>query len=170
MKRNAIVLSVIALVLVLGTAIGTTWSFFTTYAETIGGLPIAFSDRTQIPPIIHEDFFNWTKRVTLESQEGAEPMYVRVKAFSGSQYELVYGSNDGRWTLGEDGFYYYNQVLNGGQTTSELLIRIENIPADAVDKDTFNVIVVYEYTPVLYRADGTPYADWNTRVNNGGNE
>ena len=32
---------------------------------------------------------------------------------------------------------------------------------------TFNVVVIYESTPVLYREDGTPYADWNAVLDSG---
>ena len=31
-------------------------------------------------------------------------------------------------------------------------------------KDSFNVVVVQECTPVLYTEDGTPYADWNKKI------
>ena len=31
----------------------------------------------------------------------------------------------------------------------------------------FNVVVIYESTPVMYREDGTPYADWNVVLDNG---
>ena len=32
------------------------------------------------------------------------------------------------------------------------------------DQGSFNVVVIYETTPVLYREDGTPYADWSAKV------
>ena len=169
MKRNTLILSLVALVLVICAGMGTTWSYFSTYAETAGGVPIAFNDRTEIIRI-EEEFSDWTKHVVLKSDANSNPVFVRVKAFSGLPYDLTYYAPFGNWTLGDDGFYYYNEILNGGGSTNELQIRINNVPANAADKDNFNVVVVYEYTPVLYAADGTAYADWNARVDNGGNK
>ena len=40
-------------------------------------------------------------------------------------------------------------------------VRISGIPEG---EESFNVAVVYETTPVQYRADGTPYADWEVRL------
>lgn len=97
----------------------------------------------------------------------SEPVYIRVKAFCGSEYSLVFSDESGKWTPGEDGYYYYSDIVNGGGTTDELLVKIENVPEDVTDADSFNVVVVYESTPVLYREDGTPYADWNSKVNTG---
>ena len=42
--------------------------------------------------------------------------------------------------------------------TKELLAEI-TIPEDL--KDSFNVVVIQECTQVLYKEDGTPYADWS---------
>lgn len=33
--------------------------------------------------------------------------------------------------------------------------------------DSFDVIVVQECVPVSYREDGTPYADWNRKIEDG---
>lgn len=45
-------------------------------------------------------------------------------------------------------------------------MKIDNIP-EGKDGAQFNVVVTYECTPVLYNADGTPYADWTTILDNG---
>jgi hypothetical protein len=87
---------------------------------------------------------------------------VRARAFSGSQYPLEY-SGDG-WSLGNDGYYYYGDILSASESTSELLVQISGVPVNADNDTSFNVIVVYESTPVLYKEDGTPYADWNAKV------
>ena len=42
--------------------------------------------------------------------------------------------------------------------TKELLAEI-TIPEDL--KDSFNAVVIQECTQVLYKDDGTPYADWS---------
>ena len=45
-------------------------------------------------------------------------------------------------------------------STDALDVRIENVPDDVDDPSSFNVVIVYETTPVRYHEDGTPYADW----------
>lgn len=58
--------------------------------------------------------------------------------------------------------------MPGGKTAKELSVRIGNVPEEELkDGLTFNVIVIYESTPVLYREDGTPYADWNAVLDSG---
>ena len=44
------------------------------------------------------------------------------------------------------------------EITNALKATSEDAPAE------FNVIVVEECTPVLYKADGTAYADWNNVI------
>ncbi|MFR5585123.1 MAG: hypothetical protein ACLTLQ_16080 [[Clostridium] scindens] len=76
--------------------------------------------------------------------------------------EPVYSSvlgEAGAWEERDsDGYWYYNDVLPAGGMTKELLAEI-TIPEDL--KDSFNVVVIQECTQVLYKDDGTPYADWS---------
>ena len=81
-------------------------------------------------------------------------MYIRAKAFCGSAYDLVTWMNPADWSLGEDGYYYYDGIVNGGEVTEELQVRIENVPEDITDPASFNVVVVYESTPVRYDEAG----------------
>nr|WP_300816656.1 hypothetical protein [uncultured Acetatifactor sp.] len=156
----------LAAVTVAGASVGQAWAYFTTYAEAAGGYTIRLGDRTEI----REDFSDWTKHVVIDSQEGSQPVYVRARAFCGSQYELVY-SGDG-WTQAGD-YYYYNDILYGGQETNPLDIRIEGIP-ETPDKDYFNVIVIYESVPVQYHEDGTAFSiqetDWSQVLDTGSTE
>ena len=63
-------------------------------------------------------------------------------------------------------FLYYDQILPAGETTATKLNVSYTFPAtDSEDAPAeFNVIVVEECTPVLYKADGTAYADWNNVI------
>ena len=96
-------------------------------------------------------------------------MYIRVRAFCGSQYTIVY-SGEG-WILGSDGYYYYNTIVNGGGTTAPLDLKIEGIPEEPEAMESFNVVVIYESTPVKHREDGTPYSvqetDWSEILDTG---
>ncbi len=162
------VLALAAAFTVASAGIGTAWSYFTTYAEAAGGYTIRLGDRTEI----REDFSDWTKHVTIDNQESSEPVYIRVRAFCGSQYTIVY-SGEG-WTLGDDGYYYYDRIVDGGGKTATLDLKIEGIPEDPETMESFNVVVIYESTPVKYHEDGSPYSveetDWDEILDTGSTE
>ena len=160
MKRKSIFVAAFAAVMAAATSVGSAWAYFTTYAEAQGGYTISLGDETRV----EEEFSDWTKHIAITSAEGSEPAYIRVKAFSGSQYTFVYSDSAGKWEPGEDGYYYYADIVEGGQTTEPLDVRIEDIPEDAQE---FNVVVVHESTPVQYDGDGEPYADWNIKLDSG---
>ena len=163
MKKINIFLLALSVVLVLAASIGSAFALISTYADARGGYVVELGDTD-----IKEEFSDWTKRVVVTSTEDNQPVYVRARAFAGNQYELRY-SGDG-WTVGEDGYFYYDEILYGGESTTELRVQINNIPEDIVPGDSFDVFVIYETTPVQHREDGTPYSDWNLRVSSGGDE
>ncbi len=156
MKKIGVVLAALAAVVAIGSGTGVAWAYFTTYAEAQGGQNLELGDWTEI----EEDFYDWTKHVSIVSEPGSQPVYIRAKAFCGGDYLLEYSSESGKWEPGGDGYYYYGDILNGGETAEELLVRIQGIPADEEleDGDSFNVVVIYESAPVRYGADGTPLA------------
>lgn len=159
MKKLYLSLASLAAVAVLGASLGVAWAYFTTYAEAKGGYLLRLGSETRI----EEEFTNWTKHLSVSNNEGSGPVYVRARAFCGSAYTLTYSSGSGKWRDGGDGFYYYDEILYGGQTADPLDVRIDGIPADGdlEDGDGFNVVVVYESTPVAYDGDGNPKpADW----------
>lgn len=163
MKKKTVFLTALAVILVLTAAIDSAWAYFTTYAEAKGGHALSLGDETKV----EEDFSSWTKHVSIQSDADSEPVYIRVKAFCGSEYKLVFSDKSGKWSPGADGYYYYSDIVNGGEATAELQVKIENVPEDVTDAESFNVVVIYESTPVLYREDGTPYGDWTNKVNTG---
>ena len=159
------VLACAAVLTVASAGIGQAWSYFTTYAEASGGYTIHLGDRTEIT----ESFTEWTKHVVIANEESSEPVYIRVRAFCGSQYTIAY-SGEG-WTAGSDGYYYYNSAVDGGGSTGALDVKIENIPENPEDRESFNVIVIYESTPVRYHEDGSAYTveetDWSELLDTG---
>ncbi|MBQ9250334.1 MAG: hypothetical protein IJ179_08190 [Oscillospiraceae bacterium] len=148
----------LAVVLILGSSIGTAVAYFTTYAETKGGYVIRLGGETEI----EEEFSDWTKHVVITSRENSSPVFVRVKAVSGKHYPLeISGSG---WSLGAGDYWYYNDVLPGGSQTSQLDIAIKDVPAsEAREGDEIDVAVVYECVLAIYKADGSPDPDtaWN---------
>lgn len=158
---------ILAVVLTAGSSIRPAWAYFTTYARAENGFPIRLGDITTI----EETFQDWEKTVTITNGADSEPVYVRAIAYCGSAYSLIYTDASGKWSLGADGYYYYSDPLAGGETADPLVIQIRDKDGNRVsgveDATTFNVIVMYESTPVLYNEDGTPYADWNQVVDAG---
>lgn len=133
-------------------------AYFTTYVTAKGGYEIAWHKE-----MIKEEFSDWTKTITISSAQDSIPVYVRAKAFSGSKYKLTYTGED--WTCREDGYYYYNAALKGGETTTPLYVKISDIPEKPENNENFNVVVIYETVPVSYDEEGnmiTPeHADWS---------
>lgn len=170
MKKKSVLLFAIAIVLILATSVSGALAYFTTYAEAKGGHTVYLSS---VGTSIEGEFSNWTNRVSVYNDFDGQPVYVRAKAFIGSKYDLLYAGEG--WTLGDNGFFYFDEILNGGETTSELLIKIENVPSgdelremqELLQSIHFNAIVIYEATPVLYDENGNPYADWSLII--GGN-
>ncbi len=162
MKKKNILLAALAVSLTLSAGVGSAWAYFTTYAQARGGYTIELGDKTTV----EEDFSAWTKHVAITSNADSEPVYVRARAFCGQDYNLVYSGSE-KWTPGADGYYYYSDILNGGETTDVLDVRIENVPEEIEDAAAFNVVVIYETTPVRYHEDGEPYADWTATLNTG---
>lgn len=157
MKRWNAALAALALLLLLGGGIRGAMAYFTTYTVAEGGYEIRFGNDVDLT----EEISAWTKRLVVRNKPGSEPIFVRAKALCGSAYLLQYDSPNGSWTAGDDGYYYYENILLGGEFAEELDIHIGSVPEDPAHGDGFHVVVVYETTPVLYREDGTPYADWN---------
>lgn len=166
--KSLLALSAVALVSLA--SVGSANAYFTTYVQAGGGYTVELGDRT----VIQETVSNWVKHFSVTSQADSEPIYIRARAFSGSQYILQYSNPDntpegaGTWVDGRDGYWYYSnpdgslKVVNGGESTSELLIEITNPPEN--NTVTFNVVVVYESTPIQYHEDGTAYADWTKKL------
>lgn len=153
-NKKSLCLAAAALTLTAGISAGTAMAYFTTYTEASGGVTLNMGFSETIPK---EDFSKWTKHVSVENT-GDYDCYVRVKALAGSKYQdgLQYSDSDGKWTPGEDGYYYYSDPIASGESTSVLDIRINSKESDA----SFNVVVVQESTKVLYNENNETYADW----------
>lgn len=168
-KNLKFIIAAAAAGLVLAAGVGSTIAYFTTYAESAGGYTISLGDREEI----NETVVDMTKHVTISSKEDSQPVFVRVRAFTGSIYNLVYSGSG--WTDGGDGWWYYNETVPGGGTTSELVVNINNVPEDNKDDDSINIAVVFESTLAIYKYNSAAdsyeaYADWNLILDEGGDE
>ena len=161
MRRKEILLAAAALTLTAGVVftpkIHSADAYFTTSTGAAGGRTLQVGSN----PDIEEEFSGWIKTVIVSNGEDSQPVYVRARAFGGSAYTLQYQDESGRWTAGEDGYYYYSDIVGAGESTSPLRVGIDGIPEEG---GSFNVAVIYESTPVQYHEDGSPYADWEIRL------
>ena len=154
-KRMNIISAALAVGLVCISSVHSANAYFTTNVTAKGGYEVSWKHQESI----EERFENWSKYVKITSEAGSVPVYVRVKAFAGSTYQLTYEGS--QWTE-KDGYYYYNSALPGGEATEELRIGIGNISVNLKDGMNFNVVVVYETIPAQYGVD--PWnADWTQK-------
>ena len=166
MKRLNIVLSGLLLVMILSMCIAPAMAYFTANTEAEGAVPITLGDREEID----EDFDDWVKHVTITSEKDSEPVFIRAKVFYSVASGLTVSISGSGWSLGEDGYYYYSEIVKAEQSTSVLDVAIGNITQNAEEGDEFNVIVIYESAPVRYEPDGTAYADWDHVLDTGTEE
>lgn len=151
-------LSSVAAMLVLGTAAAPSMSYFTTYVEAKGSIPIQIEE---VIPEFEEKYEGGIKTITVHNK-GEGPCYVRLKAFAGSEIALAY-AGDG-WTQESDGYYYYSAVLQPGDDAAQLMITITH--GETLDH-SYNVTVVQEAAPIFYdeagnvAANGPDYVGWN---------
>ncbi len=169
MKKKQIFLGFLAAGLVMSSSVGSAWAYFTTYVEARGGEVISLGDETSVT----EEFSQWTKHIRITSDADSKPVYVRAKAFC-SAYEIQYidpnaaDPDSEKWTPGADDYYYYSGIVEGGGETTELLVHIKDVPSEEVDQKDFNVVIIYETTPVQYDENGKPLPaseiDWNDKL------
>lgn len=159
--RKNLCLAAVALTLTAGLGVGSAMAYFTTYATASGGASLSLNNTVTIP---EEEVVNWTKNVIIQNT-GETDCYVRVQVFAGEKYQnsLQYSDENGKWTPGGDGYYYYSDIVPAGGQSEKLMIHIDNLDSE----DDFNVIVVQESTPVLYDENNEPYADWSRVMDSG---
>ena len=156
MKQGKWFLFLLSLVLVLSMSVGAAYAFFTASVTPRGGYVLRIGYTPQISEKLEGD-----KHVTLISEAGAPTVFVRAKAYTGVQFQQHLSYTGENWMKGkqnEDFFYYYILPLEGGSSTSELLVHVSTdlFPAETQPGDEVNVIVVYESTPAVFSADGKP--------------
>lgn len=182
MKRKNLILSIFALLLIACAVINPAAAYFTDNTNAAGSIPLQFQYKTEI----HEDFEDWLKTVQIENTRypipgnteiESDPIWVRVRAFSGETYPLVENKEgNGNWVLkdfGDDGLWWeYQLPLAAGELTGPITFEITGIPEkDAEDHQftSFNVAVVYESTLVHYDENGNVKpADWSIILDTSG--
>ena len=85
MNKRKWLLALLALVMILTAAIQPAMAYFTTYTRAKGGYTV-YRDATTT---IDEQYEDWVKYVTITSVDG-EPVFVRARAYTGSEVLKVY--------------------------------------------------------------------------------
>ena len=87
----------------------------------------------------------------INQNTGKADCFVRVKVIAASQFDIqASGSN---WSLSDDGYWYYSQVVPVGGKTEPIVAAIT---VSEKVKTSFNVVVVQECAPVTYDENGNP--------------
>lgn len=155
--KTKLIFTIIFTIIIILALITMVYAYFTSYAVAKGVKEISF-DFAKIENVITND--NKTLHVS-QNNVSNTPCYIRIKAFAGSKAQLRYSSQNGKWILGDNDYYYYSDVVLPNSSTEEILIDTLDIPSNV---DNFNVFVVAEATRVYYNESGEPYADWTERV------
>ena len=157
LHKKPLIMAAATLALTGTLAVGSAMAYFTTYTTAGGGVKMNMGFTETIP---HETIKDG-KHVTI-TNNGNYDCFVRVKAFAPVAVALTYNAPDDGWTKGkgDDDYWYYDDVLPAKATTTELTIKY-TFPSGDDKPEEFNIVVIQECTPVLYKEDGTPYADWN---------
>lgn len=157
---KVMLMSAAALGMTAALTIQSSMAYFTTYVSGGGSHPVTLGAQTEI----HEEVTDMTKHIVIRNTSEMNDCYVRVKVFYAEPFDIAYtdvGGGSGSWSQGEDDFWYYSGILAPGETTGTLDAKI-SVPEN-FDRDSFNVVVIQECTPVLYDENGNPYADWSVK-------
>ncbi len=163
MKKLVKILAAVAFILTAALSVKPAMAYFTTHTQARGYKTLKLTDKTEIKePDVKEN----TKHIVI-SNAGPQTCFVRARAYAPSAvdgYDLTYSTDTSTGTGGtweKDGdWYVYSLPLAAGESTSELLVKIDNIPEDE-DLEKFNIVVIYETVPAMYDEDGKPKADWS---------
>ena len=152
--KYIIIISVVIL-LILGIYLGITFAYYTGFASGLSDFPavditvnVSMSTRSA----------NNMKYVSINNT-GTYPVYVRIKTFASSLYNITYNNlTTSGWTSNVDGYIYYNNPISSNTPTNELAVSLPSTtPSNGASS---NLVIIYEYSKARYTEAGVPYADW----------
>ena len=168
--KKRVCLAAAALTLTAGVSAGSAMAYFTTYATAAGSAQISLGSTTITP---HDEVKAMEKHIAVENT-GDFDCFVRVKVLAGDKYKegLEFSKDsEGLWSYGEDGYYYYSEILPAKKGEKSVSSTFKIKINDMGSEDDFNVIVVQECTPVIYDQDGNAQSpDWNRVIKQGEKE
>ena len=165
LRNTAVALIAVA---VLAVSVPSALAYFSDYKEAQGKVQIFLTPE----PESYEYIVDGYKKLVIKNNDTAmDSCWVRARAF-GTDDHMTYEVDAAYWDFNaEDGWYYYKTPLAPGEETKADTFNVKvsyESPDDpeAIDLfvDEFNIVMVYESTPVLYEGtpdDPKPYADWS---------
>ncbi|WP_312461026.1 hypothetical protein [Proteiniclasticum sp.] len=150
MKRNKRIIAVLAITSILAVMVFQTLAFFTAEDTalnrvTMGNVALILNDNTidpetkEIEPFPPEGFElvmpgDVVDKIVSVTNDGDNPIWVRVRldrslilANEAADIDfnvLGLDLNDEDWTEGEDGWFYYNEILEPDETTENLFTQV----------------------------------------------
>lgn len=145
------IIAAIAILLTLSVSVGLTVAYFSDYETAMGEVSLNLSGQTQIT----EEVTDTQKviRIVNTGSKGDADMVVRVRVFGPDGMKVSVG--DGHWTKPSGSeWYYYDQVLAPGESTSAITASIADLPVDT-DLSEFDIIVEHESAIAAYDENDT---------------
>ena len=148
------ILLVIAAVLVLSLSVGFASAYFSDYEAANGSAAVKLGGKTQI----EEKWPEGNKSVAIKNI-GETEVVVRVAIYGPTGMQIT---KSGKW-VEQDGYYYYNGVLQPNELTSRdstLIASVKEIQADL--GDNFDIVVMQESKQAPYDKNGNllPMSEW----------
>lgn len=151
-KINKKMIIILCITLFLMITAGTVWAFFTNYVIADGKANVTL---TELSSNIKQET-NGNKRSISVNNTGEIPCFVRVKVIAVPNDTINIQTANG-WSYNEDGYWYYENFINGAESTNNLEIEVTN-------KNT-KAMVISETTEAWYDNSENAYADWNKVYN-----
>lgn len=85
--------------------------------------------------------------------------WVRLTAFGTPDVIKNIENSSSNWTSGDDGFYYYDGIVESGATTEPLILKF-----NTTNINKPNIIAISEMIGSMYDGLGEPYADWERQI------
>lgn len=150
MKRNKRIIAVLAITSILAVMVFQTLAFFTAEDTalnrvTMGNVALILNDDTinpeteELEPFPVEGFDlvmpgDVVDKIVSVTNDGDNPIWVRIKLdrsiiLAGEAADVDFNVlgldlNDEDWTEGEDGWFYYNEILAPDETTENLFTQV----------------------------------------------
>lgn len=133
---------------------------YLTDTHTSNGAASVYLEDKKIVIIPKERIEDNIKVISVENT-GELSVYARVKVITGRTHSLEFDKDksDSKWSYNSsDGYYYYSELLEVGETTKDLYVKVS--PGTSAE-EKFNVIVVAEAARPI---SGGNAGDWDGEI------
>lgn len=162
-KRMFLLPAAVLLLIVISFPVRNALAYFTDYEVVQGKADVSMKWETEIREQLTE---NNGQLITVRNT-GSTNTVVRAQVIGSAEYTSVYAAKEegSKWQRGNDGWWYYSEILEPGKETDEGLIAV--IAADKLPEYDVQITAVHESARVLYEngsikipAGWQPPAEW----------